>query len=301
MNSMYSSKLGPQYVRIEPHLKTQFARFHPNITQFFYDQPDTLPKEFWEVVETEWVNLELLDMHGIVEADAVDTFWRICSRVRAGTTLGPLTYDCLREMYFGHLRDLRIGRGYGVSSRMAQEILTECIHLDRLDVPYIFVQDIATAPKPWGCLNIGSLTVFIAKQPGDNVEWEGQVFRQISKLRRLESLELQDSPCRFVEDDISPEELKTLDLRLPSSSSSAESSNIGTDSSGGDIRCWSSLVLMQEFTFETDHQSLGMEEALWMVDNWKDLWCICGKFTAIKEEDTGSLKRLFHDKDISHY
>ena len=50
--------------------------------------------------------------------------------------------------------------------------MTEYVHLVRLEIPYVFVQDIATAPKPWGCLKLDKLTVHITKQAGDEAEWE---------------------------------------------------------------------------------------------------------------------------------
>lgn len=47
---------------------------------------------------------------------------------------------------------------------MAQELLMECVHLVRFEAPYLFVQDIVAAPKPWSCLNLEELVIFIANQ-----------------------------------------------------------------------------------------------------------------------------------------
>ncbi|KAF9115568.1 hypothetical protein BGW39_003015, partial [Mortierella sp. 14UC] len=51
-------------------------------------------------------------------------------------------------------------------------------------------------------------------------------------------------------------ELETLAFRLPCSSSSTEFSEIGGGSGGGYITCWSSLVLLQEFSFDDNRQTL---------------------------------------------
>ncbi|KAG0290473.1 hypothetical protein BGZ96_006061 [Linnemannia gamsii] len=76
---------------------------------------------------------------------------------------------------------------------MAQELLTECVHLVDFYAPHIYVRDIATASKPWGCLNLEDLTIYIVKQPEDEAEWEDRVFEQIGKLCQLVVLDLCDS------------------------------------------------------------------------------------------------------------
>ncbi|KAG0278449.1 hypothetical protein BGZ95_003981 [Linnemannia exigua] len=411
-------KGSPNILQAGPQHKIHFAQLHPTIRKLNYGHEDILPKEFWEVVETTWTDFESLGMSGVVGADAVDVFWRVCDRVQdlrftgvnlpeslpilstlsfrrlqslgialypwsqeiphrtwpvqlleqvktseglrslswdmtdtpfpvqlvldaleegcwpqlsslsisdpmlsdqdlskilrilpprrltdfewSSVTLGPFTYNCLREMYFSHLRELNVGQCSGVTSTMTQAVLTECVHLVRLDAPHVFVRDIATSPKPWGCLRLESLVLFIGIQKYDEPEWEGQVFRQISKLKRLQSLDLQRNPHSFHPDIARPSfilNMATLDLGLPAFSSSTESS----DNSGGDIRCWSNLVQLQEFSFDGDRQAFGMDEALWMVEHWKDLWCVVGEFTAVEENDNCKLEKLFLDHNISHY
>ncbi|KAF9085983.1 hypothetical protein BGX23_009229 [Mortierella sp. AD031] len=208
--------------------------------------------------------------------------------------LGPLTFSCLRELYFSHLRELDFGRSNGVPTEMVQEILTECIHLVTLDAPHIFVRDIATASRPWGCLGIQKLVVFIAKQPEDEDGWDSRVFEQISKLRRLETLDLRRDPyLSFFDDEPRPDQildLETLDLRLL-----AESGPNGCCSSGGhNIHCWSSFVQLREFSFDDDRQTLGLEEARWMTGHWRYLHLVRGEFKGDHDE----LDLLFRQKDI---
>ncbi|KAF9121561.1 hypothetical protein BG015_005790, partial [Linnemannia schmuckeri] len=232
---------------------------------------------------------------------------RLASFDWSNDLLGPLTYNCLREVHFDHLQSLIIGECTGVTSAMVQEVLTSCVHLDIFDAPYIFVRDIATAPKPWGCLKLENLAIYIAKQEEDEVEWDGLVFRQISRLGRLQSLDLRRSP-HIYDDPVRSDailQLDTLDFCLPSSfsikSSSENGSNDSSSVSGGDIRCWSSLIQMRQFSFDGDRQMLGIQEALWMTEHWRDLWCICGKFRGVESDDVDNLEKFFEEKGISYF
>lgn len=427
-STYFTDRKEPTFLQVQPHQKVQFARLHPTIRKLSFDQPDSLSREFWEVVETEWKDFESLDLSGVVLEDVVDVFWRVCDRLkclsltgvrlskdlpvlstlsfsrlrqltivkyhwssedipyhnwplqlleqvkkseglrllrwdvvdipfpshmvmdafeegcwselcelyvggpsctdqdlasilrllpsrrltcfdRSSDSLGPLTYSCLREQYFSHLQDLRIGRRCkGVSSAMAQEMLTECVHLVSFDAPHIFVRDIATAPKSWGCSGLENLSIYIIKQEEDEARWEGQVFRQISRLRRLESLDLQRNPYMYSDTMLAGaiRQLETLDFRLSplsSTMSNDDHSNIdgNNSSSEDDIRSWSSLVLLQEVLFDGDRQELGLEEALWMTEHWRDLWCISGEFRGVKGDDVGELEKVFREKGISYF
>ncbi|KAG0278450.1 hypothetical protein BGZ95_003982 [Linnemannia exigua] len=396
LDTLRTDEREPTYLQVTPPQKVQFARHHPTIRKLTSYHKDTLPKEFWEVVETEWKELESLEMSGVVDADAVNTFWRVCDRLQnlyfsdlnlpetlpdlstlsfrrlrnlkvikkyhwpknlshqlwpvqlleqvkrsdklrrlswdvdglafparmvlealeegyweelcefsigdkccsdqnlaailgaltsrrltcfelMSGKLGPLTYRCLQGRYFGHLRDLTIARCGGVTSAMVQEIMVGCVHLVGLDAPHIFVQDIVRATKPWGCLRLQSLVVYIAKQAGDEPGWDGQVFEQISKLRRLHILDVQRDPhYSYLDEETRPDgimTLETLDYRL----------NRGAVEK--DIRCWSSLVQLREFSFDGDRQTLGMDELVWMAEHWRDLWCVTGGFRGIQGDD----------------
>ncbi|KAG0373288.1 hypothetical protein BGX24_011893 [Mortierella sp. AD032] len=395
LDTYYADERESTYLQVKPPQKVQFARRHPTIRKLTSYHKDTLPKEFWEVVETEWKELESLEMSGLVEADAVDSFWKVCDRLQnlyfsdlnlpealpvlstlsfkrlrnlkvkryhwprsvphrvwpvqlleqvkrsdklrrlswdvdglafptrmvlealkegcweelcelsigdkycsdqdlaailgaltsrrltcfelTSGKLGPLTYSCLQGRYFDNLRDLTIARCRGVTSAMVQEILVGCVHLVGLDAPHIFVQDIAKATKPWGCLTLQSLVVYIAKQAGDEPGWDDLVFEQISKLRRLHILDVQRDPhCSYLDDECRPNEimlLETLDYRL---------NRVAGEK---DIRCWSSLVQLREFSFDGDRQTLGMDELVWMAEHWRDLWCVAGGFKGIQGDD----------------
>ncbi|KAF9090307.1 hypothetical protein BGX29_011550 [Mortierella sp. GBA35] len=235
---------------------------------------------------------------------------------------GYLTYKSIKELYFTHLRELDLGKCVHVSSAMVQEILVECVNLETLDAPHIIVWDIAMASKPWGCLRLQKLVVFIAKRSGDEdewggkVSWDGLVFEQISRLRHLRALDLRRDPYLSIINATSrPKEildLETLDFRL-AQSKSRDSDHVaddndgddgvgGRDGDGSDISCWSSLVQLREFGFDGDRQMLGMDEARWMVEHWRDLWFIRGDFKAVEGDDESNrLNSLFRHKGIEHF
>lgn len=177
----------------------------------------------------------------------------------------------------------------------------ECVLLI-LDIPYIFVRDVATAPKPWGCLNLEKLSIYIAKESEDEAEWEGRVFDQISKLQRLLSLDLKQDPYFCGDDDeyddrVQPHALETLDFRL--SSRPKEPSSSGNNDRSANVRRWSSLVQLQKFVFDGKRQMLGMEEVLWMTEHWRDLTLVSGRFMDV--EDEGKLMQLFAEKGVFYW
>ncbi|KAG0373289.1 hypothetical protein BGX24_011894 [Mortierella sp. AD032] len=421
LHSFYGDEHNPNYLGVQPQQKVQFARMHLTVRKLTYSHMDTLPKEFWELVGTEWRDFEGLDFTGTVEEDAVEAFWKVCDRVKfldlsdvnlpgsmpvmstlsfqrlrdlavlkyswqnsparrtwpiqllqqakhakglmrltwsvkgvafpvqlvmdalhegcwpdlcelsvgdstfseqdvagvlgalisrrltalelMGGRFGPLAYNCTRERYFDHLRDLRIGQCQGVTSAMVQGFMTECVHLVVLDAQHIFVQDIATSPKPWACLGLQNLMVYVAKQAGDEAAWEGLVFEQVARLRMLRVLDFEWDPhCIYLCDEYPPDEilsLKTLDFRLPTYDNPVGSST--SISGSGDIRCWSSLVQLRNISFDGDRQHLGLKEALWMTEHWRDLAYVGGDFNAAEGGDIEELKSLFSQKGIAHF
>ncbi|KAK3812585.1 MAG: hypothetical protein JOS17DRAFT_762054 [Linnemannia elongata] len=252
----------------------------------------------------------LIKDHTLSEQDVTNVLRRLPSRrlnvLELWGGFGPLSYGHIREMtLFDHLKDLRLIRCAGATSKITQEIMTECVHLVHLEVPYIYVRDIATASKPWGCLKLEDLTVYITKQAGDEAGWELKAFQQISKLRELRKLNLQRDAQGTV---FAPESqieaiwgAETLNLKLPSESSSTDSNELDCTSSNseGDLRCWSSLELMEEFTFDGG-EDLGMEEMVWMTEHWKNLRQVCGQFLDAEEKGV-RMDRFFAEKGILYF
>ncbi|KAG0285161.1 hypothetical protein BGZ96_010534 [Linnemannia gamsii] len=414
MMTFYSDKKEANYLQVQPQEKLDFARRHPFITVFRYHHKDTLPREFWEVVETVWRRLDVLDFSGVIDADAVDSFWRVCERVQTlnlqdvdfpseslailstlsfprlkdltilkyfrqhpplrqlwhvqllerakgsehlkriewsvddvvfpvqivldafaedcwpnlsglsiaggicsdqdvaavlrrmisrqltdfelwSGTFGPKTYKCLNEVHFSHLRDIRIRLIPGATSAMVQEILTECVHLVRLDAPHVFVRDIVTSSRPWGCLRLQTLVVCIAKQVDDEAEWEKRVFEQIGKLKRMVILDLQRNPYSF------DQALHTLNLSGSVSSNDSSPADDFVATGSGGIRSWSGLLQLKEFSFDGDRQWMGVKELEWMIEHWKELTYITGDFRAAAgSSDDERIKQLLGQHKIVH-
>ncbi|KAK3812575.1 MAG: hypothetical protein JOS17DRAFT_463019 [Linnemannia elongata] len=66
------------------HPMTQFARLNPTVRKLTCGLRHKESRMFWEVVETDWKELEEVTVSGGVDEDVVETFWRVCSdRVRS--------------------------------------------------------------------------------------------------------------------------------------------------------------------------------------------------------------------------
>ncbi|KAG0373287.1 hypothetical protein BGX24_011892, partial [Mortierella sp. AD032] len=111
LQSVYTDKKDPSFLKAGLQHFVQFAQLHPTIRRFNYDHMETLSKEFWEVVETEWTDFDALDMSGVVGTDAVDVFWRVCDRVqhlRLADISLPESLPILSTLSFRRLQSLRI-------------------------------------------------------------------------------------------------------------------------------------------------------------------------------------------------
>ncbi|OAQ32457.1 hypothetical protein K457DRAFT_16463 [Linnemannia elongata AG-77] len=78
---------------------------------------------------------------------------KLASLERSSGKFSSLTFDCLRDHYFDHLRELKLGGCPSVTSAMVQEVMTECAHLVILDAFHVFIRDVATAQNlgfVWG-------------------------------------------------------------------------------------------------------------------------------------------------------
>ncbi|KAH7048548.1 hypothetical protein BKA57DRAFT_492636 [Linnemannia elongata] len=164
---------------------------------------------------------------------------KLASLERSSGKFSSLTFDCLRDHYFDHLRELKLGGA-----------------------------------------------------PVSLARWS-------RRLCRLLELNLERDPHYTFCDDESRSDaimdLETLDLRLTSSSNSGSNSDrndsTGSCKNGGsggvrnDIRCWSSLTQLRDFSFDGDRRELGMDELIWMIENWRDLRVVTGEFKAIKGDE----------------
>ncbi|KAG0290472.1 hypothetical protein BGZ96_006060 [Linnemannia gamsii] len=70
--------------------QVDFMRRHPFIRKLVCQHKDPVPREFWEVIVTEWTHLEVFHFSGIVEKDAQDAFWMVPGVAFGGEFLASL-------------------------------------------------------------------------------------------------------------------------------------------------------------------------------------------------------------------
>ncbi|GJJ69686.1 hypothetical protein EMPS_02034 [Entomortierella parvispora] len=108
--------------------------------------------------------------------------------------------------------------------------------------------------KPWVCLNLIQLTLFISFPTVASSQWDEQVFQQISKLDRLESLNLGQS----------------VHIR-------DHSLHGGFYTRGLDLRIQSGLTLLAPLKnlvtlkFSGTQQELDEQDLMWIMDQWSTL------------------------------
>jgi hypothetical protein len=97
-----------------------------------------------------------------------------------------LDFATLFQPHFSSLRDLKMSSDKGVKSRLAQDVMSSCPLLEKLDVPSVDALAIAEG-KPWVCLRLESLNMGIYFDPPSTLSHlQPLVFDQLSKLTRLE-------------------------------------------------------------------------------------------------------------------
>ncbi|KAG0281367.1 hypothetical protein BGZ97_009277, partial [Linnemannia gamsii] len=82
LGTFYADEKEPTYLQTKPPKKVEFVRHHPTIRKLICHHKDTLPREFWEVIESYWTDFESLEMSGMVKAEAVDPFWTVCDKLQ---------------------------------------------------------------------------------------------------------------------------------------------------------------------------------------------------------------------------
>ncbi|KAF9197809.1 hypothetical protein BGZ49_001598 [Haplosporangium sp. Z 27] len=195
---------------------------------------------------------------------------------------GPHAFQACRRQ-FEILTRFEVMRCENTTSAMSQTILTSCPNLVYFRANFVNARDIlgitesteptgeetggtstqsedTTAvkvdfhPQDWVCLKLETLSLFICGLEGKPVEWQREVLRQLSRLKRLDNLAI--GPYEFA----MVGSRDGIDLRLES----------GLDILG-------SLNLLDRFCFDGLHQEMGEEDVLWMTKAWPRLERVEGK------------------------
>ncbi|KAF9148057.1 hypothetical protein BG015_010235 [Linnemannia schmuckeri] len=109
-----------------------------------------------------------------------------CFRLRS-SGFGHLTFAILRARLFDTIKVLDLTGILSFTSRMALEVLQECVHLEDFNGVIINAQEIDIEQRPWVCLGLKRLATIIAV---DTEASSRKAFEALSKLSKLESLDL---------------------------------------------------------------------------------------------------------------
>ncbi|KAK3810251.1 MAG: hypothetical protein J3Q66DRAFT_352631 [Benniella sp.] len=230
----------------------------PNLTTFFWEIHGTRSPVLFalnfakKVSEGTWPYLERLESSTTPNASLskiMAGMQRITSLklTNLGDSFGSNCMDILRH-HFSNLKELDLlDRGF--TSPMAQEVLSSCPLLEVLKVVRIDATDVA-AGRPWVCLGLKRLAACFRFDPTTIDQLQPLVFDQLSKLSRLEELNVDGrsagSSWRFLAFQ------ETFDFRL----------EMGLDK-------LSTLRLLRDFSFCYTRQRMTEEEIEWITKHWR--------------------------------
>ncbi|KAF9363070.1 hypothetical protein BGX34_004959 [Mortierella sp. NVP85] len=158
--------------------------------------------------------------------------------------------------HFQHLKVLNLGFAKDITSQMAQEVLSSCPLLVKLRIPQIDAMDIVQG-QPWVCLGLRELSVFFAFDPSTIEFSQTLVMDQLSRLTRLEELNLAwERPSGATQDPMFQE---SIDLRLEN-----------------DLGRLRNLRRLRHISFTFTKQKMGEQEISWILEHWRSLELLFG-------------------------
>ncbi|KAK3823259.1 MAG: hypothetical protein J3Q66DRAFT_385679 [Benniella sp.] len=161
-----------------------------------------------------------------------------------------LDFATLFQPHFSSLRVLKMSSGKGVKSRLAQDVMSSCPLLEKLDVPSVDAIVIAEG-KPWVCLRLKSLDMGIYFDPPSTLSHlQPLVFDKLSKLTRLERWYCP----RPVTPGINQKNGTGIDLRIENG-----------------LNKLSTLWLIRDVSIHYTDQEMGDAEVDWILQHWKHL------------------------------
>ncbi|KAK3810254.1 MAG: hypothetical protein J3Q66DRAFT_405010 [Benniella sp.] len=180
--------------------------------------------------------------------------------------------------HFQHLKLLNLGSAKDVSSQMAQEVLSSCPLLVKLRVPQIDAMDIVQG-QSWVCLGLRELSVFFSFDPSTIEFSQTLVMDQLSKLTRLEELNLAwERPSGAT---VGPMFQESIDLRLEN--------DLG--------RLWN-LRRLRHISFTYTKQKMGEQEINWILEHWRSLELLFGVLNYESPFMERRLKQRLHNHGL---
>ncbi|KAF9996705.1 hypothetical protein BGZ80_007185, partial [Entomortierella chlamydospora] len=219
---------------------------------------------------------------------------------------GPLALESLLRRHAVNLTEVSLSsRTFTVTSAMVKKILTTCHQLVRFSADMLNARDILgltdtdaegsedideeegggkNEGRNWVCTKLAFFMVFICGLKDKPLSWHRGVFKQISRLERLEELHVGvwDDIKEKTERSVFQNETiwDSLDMRLEA----------GLDN-------LHSLKQLTEIGFYHVKQELGEEDVQWMVTSWPNLKAICGKLNT-KRDEFVRLAAILEERDI---
>ncbi|KAG0234721.1 hypothetical protein BGX31_004460 [Mortierella sp. GBA43] len=183
----------------------------------------------------------------------------------------PKCLELLRPQFWC-LKRLSLFLDTGLTSSMAQEVLSSCHALEEFMVPRMEARDIV-AGKPWVCTMLVALSASFRFDPLKNHEHQPLVFDQLSRLIRLKTLYLQG----YEENPSSPAPAfkEACDLRLQKG-----------------LNKLSTLRSLRYFSFEHTRQIMGVKEIEWINEHWTNLVKVDGVFNCRRRGVNRELRNL---------
>ncbi|KAF9940194.1 hypothetical protein BGZ65_007846 [Modicella reniformis] len=254
-----------------PHLTTLICKFWGTSEQncsFFRDFARLLSEGAWSDLKaiTTKVHLEL-------DSNYISAIIRGMKQIHVLSLWGfkPHHFDLLRP----HLDTItEIDLGGGSTSEMNQEILSYSPMLKRFKATYIYGTDVAEG-QPWVCLGLEKLDIGFEFEPLTIHHDQPLVFDQLSKLTRIEKMSFYFGPHGFG----APKE--SFDFRLEYG-----------------LHKLATLRRLSVFRFYRTTQRMGMEEIDWMLNHWKSLSEVEGRFTKWSHYSDWTLRKRLENHGI---
>lgn len=290
--------------RMEPFsVKEQlaFIKACPNLISLCWslDHFDSPMLQFQEALSQKTLTqLSDVELRGATHLDTemaavLDSLPPLRRLVLSKCSFGPLPFAKLKERHFASLEILNVVGCEGFTSAMAIEVLSKCPRLQEFSCPHIQLKDLIQFPQeqqqqqPYACQqHLRHLDAFISKDDIDPADWTAKAMERLSTFTHLEHLSL--CPAR-------------LDLEChPQAQGQVHVTSGGLDvclANGMDRL--SSLSKLSLFEFG-DSSRMGMEEAQWMTQFWKQLKTVVGNFSETKDCSMEEIAVLLKQYDVTH-
>ncbi|KAF9351229.1 hypothetical protein BGX26_010722 [Mortierella sp. AD094] len=211
------------------------------------------------------------------------------------TQFGPLTFQAMqrdslyqyrRVSFFESIQDLQIHQCPCVTSSMIQTILESCPNLIKLSADKVTAMDIIRG-REWACVGIRELSIYLQVSndnenlgrkdfSNEDLEVHRFVYSRLAMLTRLQKLTLtqKEGFAYYIYK-------RTLQLRLEAG-----------------LELLSGLKDLQSIVFSEDpHQTMRVDEAIWITENWPELRKFAGRPND-DEEICEKIKDVLETKQI---